>query len=204
MVVPPQKNLVRAGGFDGDCLAKNHQGTLWRAGASADWNSNRRITLDRPPDQPENPALLLTNLDPTRSKTLLGCYQPVATGPPPGAVVVLRYRARSERGKGSLAVYLGMPVVVPDSAKGPAARRVRRLGVPLPLQADDPVPGRWLYRSPAWVRPAATWQRYLVISECPPFLTRALHRNLVIDVAATDRVWVDDVELFVWQQGSQP
>jgi serine/threonine protein kinase len=206
-VVPDGSNLVKAGGFDGDCLAKDHRGALWRTGGATGWSATRQITLDRPRDRPDNPALLLTNLDPSRSEKLLGCYQPMAQGPPPGAVVVLRYRARSLRGKGSLAVYAGMPVVIPEAETGPAAGRIRRLGSALP--PDDPVPGQWLYRCPNWVTPTDQWLTYLVVCESPPFPTRRLHRNLVIDLAATpqaatDQVWVDDVELFVWRPESQP
>jgi hypothetical protein len=204
MAVPPEKNFVRAGGFDGDCLATEHRGDLWRVGSTANWNAARQIALDRPPDQPDNPALLLTNLGPGRGQDLLGCYQPLARGPRPGAGVVLRYRARSRHGRGSLAVYAGIPVVIPDGDTGPVASRIRRLEPPLPPEADDPLPNRWLYRSPDWVTPSQDWQTYLVVTESPPFPARVVHRNLVIDVAAADQVWVDDVELFVWQPGGEP
>ena len=203
-VVPPEKNFVKAGGFDGDCLATNHRGHLWRVGDAADWNAERQITLDRPGDRPDNPALRLTRRDPAGGKGLLGCYQPLARGPGPGAVVVLRYRARAEQGNGSLAVYAGMPVVIPDGEAGPAAARIRALGSPLPPGPDDPTPNRWLYRSPAWVTPSADWRTYLVIAQHPPFSPQVIHRNLVIDLAATGEVWVDDVELFVWRPGGAP
>src|SRR5262249_48995241 len=45
MVVPLEKNFVRAGGFDGNCLATNHGGNLWRVGDVVDWKRSRRITL---------------------------------------------------------------------------------------------------------------------------------------------------------------
>jgi hypothetical protein len=204
MAVPAEKNFVKAGGFDGDCLATNHRGDLWRVGSTASWNAARRITLDPPPGQPDNPALLLTNLAPAPDQSLLGCYQPLARGPRPGAAVVLRYRARSRHGRGSLAVYAGIPVVIPEGDTGPIASRIRRLEPPLPPEADDPLPNRWVYRSPDWVTPSQDWQTYLVVTESPPFPARVVHRNLVIDVAAADEVWVDDVELFEWQPGGEP
>jgi hypothetical protein len=76
-------------------------------------------------------------------------------------------------------------------------------------ESGEPAANWWLYRSPAWVVPSTEWQTYLVITECPPFSTRALSRNLVIDLTATpptatDQVWVDDVELFVWPLGNKP
>lgn len=204
MVVSPERNRVKAGGFDGDCLATNHQGNLWRVGDTATWTFARQITLDRAGDQPGNPALRLTNLDPSRNKTLLGCYQPMTQGLPSSAVVVLRYRARSLRGQGSLAVYAGMSISEGES--GPQAVRIRASATRLPPEPGESVSNRLLYRSPAWVTPATQWQTYLVIVECPSFQT--LHRNLVIDLGAarpeaTDEVWVDDVELFVWQPGNE-
>ena len=202
MALPPQKNLVKAGGFDGDCLATNHRGNLWRVGDTAGWTTTRQITLNQPSDKAGGNALLLTNLDPAQSTAILGCYQPLAQAAPAGAIVVLRYRARSQRGKGSLAVYASMPVLIPDNDRGAAAKQIRSFGVPLPSEVNEPVPNRWMYWSPAWVTPTDEWQTYLVISECPPFPTRVLHRNLVIDLRGTDQVWVDDVELFVWQPGS--
>jgi len=204
-VVPPERNLVKAGGFGGNCLATNHEGDLWRVGKTADWNATRRITLD----QSDNPALLLTNLDPAQSNIPLGCYQTLAIGASPGEIVVLRYRARSLHGKGSIAVYAGMPVVVPASDMGASASRIRAFATPLPPEPGDPDPDQWMYRIPAWITPTQEWQTYLVILESPPFPTRVLHRKLVIDVAAAqpaaaDQVWVDDVELFLWQPGTKP
>jgi hypothetical protein len=119
-------------------------------------------------------------------------------------VVVLRYRARARSGSGKLALYAGMPVALPDGGAGPAADRVRRFGSPLHPESGDTVANRWQYRCPTWVTPTADWQTYLVVVESPPFPTRVLHRNLVIDLAATGQVWVDDVELFVWQPGGGP
>ncbi len=200
-VVAPERNLVRAGGFDGDCLVRGHGNKQWRAGNFADWDADRQITLDQ--THPANPTLLLTNLNPARSRPLLGCYQTIVEGPPPGAVLVLRYRARSLHGKGSLAVYAGLPVVVAAGDRGAAAERVRQVATPL-QDAMDPVADRWNYRCPGWVIPAPEWRTYVVVVEVPPYATRAVHRNLVIDLTAThpsavDQAWVDDVELFVWQ-----
>ncbi|MBP3955023.1 serine/threonine protein kinase [Gemmata sp. G18] len=208
-VAPSGQNLVKAGGFDGDCLAPGHAGALWRGGNSAGWSASRQITLDRPRDRPDNPALLLTNLDPSQSGNLLGTYQPLAQAPPAGAVLVLRYRARSLHGHGSLAVYSGMPVAIPDDETGPVAARVRGLGPQLSADPSASGPAPWLYRCPNWVIPTTQWRTYLVVCELPPYPTQRLHRNLVIDLAATpqaatDQVWVDDVELFVWRPEGKP
>jgi hypothetical protein len=194
---------VKAGGFDGDCLAANHHGNLWRVGDMTGWDESRRIVLDQPADRPGNPALLLTNLDPVRGRVPFGSYQPLARGPGPGEVAVLRFRARGPDGTGKLAVYAGLPVAVPDEDAGPAAR-VRKFATLLGPEPGNPPGGRWLYRSPAWVTPAGEWETYVVVTETPPYPVGALHRNLVIDLAGTGRVWVDDVELFVWQPGGVP
>ncbi|MDB5309729.1 MAG: stkP 5 [Gemmataceae bacterium] len=203
-VVPPEKNLVRAGGFDGDCLATDSRGTLWRVGNVADWKPTRQITLDRPRDRPDNPTLLLTNLDPATSNDLLGCFQSFPSAPPPDAVVALRYRARAEAGRAHVQVYLGLPVLIPPEDTGVAATRIRAMDRPLPPEPADPTPDRWWYRIPAWVTPTADWQTYLVVFDLPPFPARVTHRNLVVDVIGTGQIRVDDVELFVWQPGSEP
>ncbi|MBN9517676.1 serine/threonine protein kinase [bacterium] len=191
-VVPADRNFVKAGGFDGDCLAANHRGTLWRAGDTEGWNDDRRIAVDRS----DNPALVLTSRDPARQK-LLGAYQSLARGPGAGEVAVLRYRARGTAGTEKLAVYAAMPVEVKDGDAGPAAGRVRRVGSQVPREPPD----WWLYRSPDWVTPAGGWQTYLVVTEAPPLPPLPRHRNLVIDLADAGQVWVDDVELFTWQPG---
>jgi hypothetical protein len=162
----------------------------------------RKVSLTPPDDRPDNPALLLTNLDPAR-KELLGCSQPVTKPPPPGAVVVLRYRARADTGPAQLLVALRLPVAVPLDDAGAAATRIRTLITPLP-QLPDPRRTVWSYRVPTHVTPTGDWQTYLVVYDVPPFPTRATNRNLTVEVLGNGRVWVDDVELFVWQPGGGP
>jgi len=203
MEVASEKNLVQGGGFGHLDMVSNHRGSPWRVDV-AGWNATRRISIDLPPDQPGNPALLLTNLDVAHHKELLGCYQALEYAPPLDAIMVLRYRARSQSGKGQLQVYARMSLDIPENETGAAASRIRGLGTRLPPQADDPLPNRWLFRIPFWVTPTVAWQTYLVIFESPPFPARTIDRNLVIDMSGTDRVWVDDVALFVWQPGSKP
>jgi len=47
MTVPSEKNLVKAGDFERDCLALGNSGSLWRVGESSDWNEHRRISLEQ-------------------------------------------------------------------------------------------------------------------------------------------------------------
>jgi hypothetical protein len=199
--VPPEKNFVKAGGFDGDCLRADHGGDMWRIDEVGEAKPSRNITIGWPRDQPDNPALLLSNLDPARSNDLLKCYQPLARAPAPGAVVVLRYRARADSGRPHVQIYLTLPLLIPPPDFGPAATRIRRLSKPLPVEDTDPTPNRWSYQVPVWVTPAEDWQTYVVIHEAPPFRTQPTHRNLCLVAVGAGRVWVDDVELFVWQPG---
>ena len=187
-------------------------GIAWRGTTAVGTGGSATLRTGTPPGRspwigrtisPTTQRLLLTNLDPAQDRNLLGCYQPLAKGPNAGAIIVLRYRARAQHGTGSLAVYVALPVVIPESDKGAAASRIRDLGRPLPPEPDDPVTNRWLYQSLALVTPTNEWQTYLQISECPPFPARGVHRNLVIDVVGSGQIWVDDVELFVWQPGSE-
>jgi serine/threonine protein kinase len=206
---PQEKNLIRAGGFDGDCLAKNYGRNIWRVGGNADWNEERKITLGRPPDQPDNPALLLTNMGPAQSKKFLRCFQPYEPAPPPGSTLVLRYRARTVHGRGNLSVHAVMPARVPDEDTGDSAGRLRRFASPAPPDSNDPTAKTWLYSYPAWVMPTEEWQTFIIVAEVPPFPTRDSNRDLIIDLTAvrstgTDQAWVDDVELFLWHPESTP
>ncbi len=202
--VPPEKNLVKAGGFDGDCLAPDDRGNpdLWRVDRSETAVPLRKVTLTPPGDRPDNPALLLTNLDPAR-RDVLGCSQPATKPPPPGSVVALRYRARADTGAAQLQVYLRLPVGILPGETGAAATRIRALNTP-PPQVPDLQRTVWPYRVPAHVTPTEDWQTYLVVCDVPPFPTRATYRSLVVEVLGTGRVWVDDVELFTWQPGGAP
>jgi hypothetical protein len=198
MVVTPEQNMVKTAGPEQVGLIGNRRSGPWRADVSG-WSTTRHISLKVPPERTGQSALLLTNLDPEHHKDLLGCYQALEYAPPPNAVMVVRYRARSHSGKGQLQVYVRMSLVVPENETGTAASRIRSGGTRLAPQADDPLPNRWLFRVPVWVRPTVEWQTYLVIYESPPFPSRTIDRNLVVDVSGTDQVWVDALAWFVWR-----
>lgn len=204
--VAPEQNLISAGDFTGDCLSPGHEGEFWRAGSTDNWTSELRVELAARPDQPDNQALLLTNMDTgSDGKSLIGCYQSLSQAPPSGSVVVLRFRACSTRARGGLGVYAALPVYLPHEDSSLAALRLRKDASPLKSASDGSEPTHWLFRCPSWIVPAKEWRTYLVVMEVPPFPSGgALHRNFVIHLAAmnpaaTDRVWLDDVELFVWQ-----
>ncbi len=105
---PPGKNLVRAGGFDGDCLKPG--GGVWR------WDDrtgtpDRKVEVADPPDRPGDPALRLT------AREGVGCYQPLADPPAGGSVLVLRYRARAGAGA-RVSVYADLVAAAPHRAPG--------------------------------------------------------------------------------------
>ena|GEM_PF-6656838 len=120
--------------------------TVWRqitAVTGGGWGTSRRRTGGGSPwTGPKTRPLLLTNTDPAPNNELLGTYQPLAQAPDPGSVLVLRYRARAERGRGDLSVYAGLPLIVPDAETGPAATLVRARSRPLRAKPTDPAPDR--------------------------------------------------------------
>ncbi len=209
MVVPPERNLVKASGFDGECLGKAGQETAWQFGDNSSWDNNRQITIDQVDNKSKNSTLLLTSL--SQGSDIdgpIGCSQIMRVGPPPGSVLVVRYRARSLRGKANLTVYLNLPMLIAKSEKSEAAERVRLFGKLHNEDQEDQGKDCWFYRSATWIKPTEEWTTYVVICECPPFPTRLLRRNLVILVSVArglgDKVCVDDVEAFVWEPGSKP
>jgi len=202
--VTPSQIHAKASDFPEGCLAVNHGGDGWRIGDIADWKASRQISVAPTPDEPGNSALVLTNLDPAHANDLLGCYQPIERAPAPGAITVLRYRARSQLGKATLGVYFRMSFDIPPNDTGVAASRIRRVGERLPSPAGTPTSECWLLRNVLWVVPTARWQMYTVVFDAPPFPSRSGDRNLVIDAAGTDQVWVDDVSLYTWNPGGRP
>lgn len=194
----PDENLIQAGGFDGDCLSMTHRGQLWRVSHGAGTDRLRRMKIDRQPDDPENPALVHANMDPARADDLLGGYQMIQTPPDPGSIVVLRYRARSERGAGRLAAYFAMSITLDADETGPAARKIRRNSQRIASGTGYAATDRWDYPLPVWVTPTTDWLTYLVIMECPSIPNDSLDCKLAIVAKGTDEIWVDDVELFAW------
>ncbi|MBA4065409.1 MAG: hypothetical protein C0501_17185 [Isosphaera sp.] len=206
--VPPGKNLVKAGGFDGDCLRPGTATDLWRLADTGWWTPDRRIDAADPPDRPGNPALRLTFRDPPKDKgrRQINCYQPIAAEPPAGAVLVLRFRARAGAGAGAanLTVSASLPVTVRPDDIGPAAARVRATATQPKTPAGEPVdPSLWVVQGQRWFTPGPEWRTYAVVTETPPFPTRGPDRKVSVGAAAGE-VWVDDVELFAWQPGGAP
>jgi len=164
-VVPPGRTSSRRAASTG---------IAWQRTTRASSAGRQRHRLERDPADYARPAgptspqptLLLTAWTPTQHDPA-GLLPAAGPGTSPGAVVVLRYRARSQLGKGSLAVYAGLPVAVPEGDTGSAANAIRSLGAPLPDGPADTTPNCWLYRCPAWVTPTTDWQPISSITESP-------------------------------------
>jgi hypothetical protein len=201
---PPMEgtNVVNAGTFDGNCLVAGSEGRLWRHNVGADWDNLRRIALDQNTD----PCLELNSRDPKRHHGRLRVYQAIAKPPAVGSVLVLRFRARSERGVGVFAAWAAFPLEIPEDERGDLAGKARRSGTPLQPSEIDPVPNRWQYTVECPVTPPKAWRKYVVVTDVPPFHTRTFHRNLYLDLITTDpatcdRIWIDDVELLISGSG---
>lgn len=204
-------NLVQGGTFDGDCFALVPQAGQsgagrWRARGAKHWQGDQRITVDVPVDRPDNPALLLINNDPeSHPNREVACTQWLSIVPKRGTVMILRYRARAEDGDGHLSFSTRHHLRIPWGDASPLASRLRSLSLPAHTSApSSPDTESLEYRLKDWVRPTAEWQTYYVIWEWPAFCTELRYRYIDIAYAGRGKVWVDDVELFAWERGSQP
>jgi hypothetical protein len=197
-------NLLRSGTFDSPraLSSKNEPVGPWWLMAPELWQEGEKIQVAPTPDEPDNSALLLCRGQTNRANGQIGCYQWMSRVPQrPGAVLVLRYRARSEDGEGRLYVVPCHPLVLPETNEG-LVSHLRDRSVALPRRPGvSPSDGVW-YRLSHWVTPTTEWQTYYVIWEWPPFVSTqspvADHRIVEIRLAGAGKVWVDNVELFEW------
>lgn len=201
---PSTDQFVHANGFDGDCLASGHRGQLWRVADFEGVSETRQISVRGPPNRPNNRALTLTNLSTGWAEEFLGCYQMLKRSPEPGAVLVLRYTARSVRGVGRLAVYAELPVSLPPDETGPVSTTIRTEYQPMPPNTGNATSDLWKYRRAIWTTPSTEWQTFLVVMDSPPFPVESEDSKLVIVAAGTDEVSVDDVQFFPWSSESTP
>jgi hypothetical protein len=204
---PAEDNFCRAGDFTGDCLTDDHADNTrpWRLFDPSLRNNGNILTVADPPDRPGNPALLLARTDPVSQGQEFGCYQWLARIPErEGAVVVMRYRARSEEGDGRLTVRVQLPLLLPAGGPDETARRLRAVSVPFPDLEHRPDQEPRQYRLDDWVTPGREWRTYYVVLEWPPHCRDPGFRNLVVFYTGPGRVWLDDVEVFTWELGGPP
>lgn len=200
--VPAGTNLLEAGSFDGDGFSKAAENAPWRARTLAAWVKGDQIDIGFPPDRPGNPALFLVKRDARDASHRLGVFQKLSSKP--GTIMLLRYRARAEDGEGRLAIGPRYPILIPKQDQSLPASRLRALCLPHRYLQDIPDSDSLEYWLLDWVTPTAEWQTYYVIWESPPYSSETRSRNLEIAFAGLGKVWIDDVELFTWEDGIAP
>jgi hypothetical protein len=96
-----------------------------------------------------------------------------------------------------------MPLHVPRDDHSPVAEALRKRSTPhsyLPPKVGVEVRE---YRLEDWVRPGPEWRTYCVVWEWPPYCTEGNGRNVEVRFHGLGKVWLDDVELVTWEQGSK-
>jgi serine/threonine protein kinase len=199
-----EDNLCAAGNFSGDCLTfvDSDETRPWRALGWARAKNDDVLALAEPPDRAGNPALLLHRKDANVQSQEFGCYQWLGRIPErPGTVAVMRFRARAELGEARLAVRVQLPLLLPSHAAGETVDRLRGLSQPFPELAARPDEEPRQYKLENWVTPTTQWRSYYTVWEWPPYCHDPAFRNLVVYLVGTGKVWLDDLEVFVWELG---
>jgi hypothetical protein len=210
LAAPPTRtedNFCLAGNFSGDCLTTDitDSSRPWRVINSAMLLNGNSVSVEAPPDQSADSALLLIKKESPLQGQEIGCYQWLSRIPErAGTTMVLRYRARTEEGEGRLSVRVQMPLLLPANAAGDAVRRLCSVSVPYPDLAHGPAEEPRQYQLDDWVRPGPQWQTYYMIWEWPAYCQDPSFRNLVVLYAGTGKLWLDDLELFTWELGEAP
>jgi serine/threonine protein kinase len=193
--VPADENLIANGNFEEGSL---RYWNIWDYAMPG--KGQEQIEQAVPPGEQLNRAVSFTRSNPDHARSGLVLWHSLPAMPE-RAVMVLRYRARTESGDGRLCVMPRLPLHIPKDDKSEAAERLRGQSEVMQAEDADPLADRWLYRLRDWVRPPAQWQTYYVIWEQPAFPLRQRHRNVDIWYLGLGKVWVDDVELFIWKPG---
>lgn len=197
-----EDNIVRNGDFV-DATDFRREAEDWRLYKPPDEEHGDSIAIAAPPDRPQNPALHLTKRNAATQGATLGLYQWMARTPDrPGAFAILRFRARAEQGEGHLLIGPRIPLIIPRNDRGAIAERLRALSTPhLYLPPRDDTDVREL-RPLDWVQPGPNWQTFMIIWDWPDFCTELNHRNIEILFGGLGEVWIDDIEMFTWDQGA--
>jgi hypothetical protein len=200
--IHPEDNMVRNGDF-AVATDFHHKAVGWRLYKPLDEEHGDTVQIAAPPDRPDNPALHLTKQNIARQGVSLGLYQWLARTPDrPGTFVILRFRARAERGEGRFLLGPRLPLIIPQNDRGPVAERLRALSVPHTQLATRDGAEIREYRPLDWIQPGESWASYMIVWDWPDYCTEHDHRNIEILFGGLGEVWVDDIELFTWDQGA--
>lgn len=194
--VPTKENLIANGGFE---EAQLHPWNVWDYARGN--KQQRRILIGTSLGERDNRAVVFESSNSDQAQHGLVLFQHLPPLPPGGTVLVLRCRARTESGRGRLALMPRVPFLVPKDNQQKTAVQLRARAESMPIEDADRLPDRWLYALRDWVTPPSDWQTYYVIWEQPSFAVRELHRNLDMWYVGIGKIWVDDVELFAWAPG---
>jgi hypothetical protein len=191
--------MIRAGEFDraDELNTGDRRGAPWIISAPAKLGEGDRAEIAVPPDRPGNAALCLTRGQTSGSTRGVLCFQWVREPPSrDAALVVLRFRARSESGEPQLSVRPTVPLV-PPANDGETERRMRECFPAAPQSREGPDgPLPVLFRSYFSVKPGREWRTYVLAWEPFPYHSPDYGRNVEILLTGHGQVWVDDVELF--------
>jgi serine/threonine protein kinase len=198
--VKPEGNFIRAGSFEG----------LNGFQVSNPWRNDAPNAAPRPGcqvgfggDEAGNQVLCLVKEESADPSLRVGVWQWLAHAPErPGAVTVLRFRARAQAGSARLLVNPRLPLAIPQADQGPAAEHMRGLAPRHHYQYPQPNTDFYDFRLIDWVQPGPSWRTYLLVWDWPPFATLSHHRRLEIACVGTGEIYLDDVELFTWDQGA--
>lgn len=113
-----------------------------------------------------------------------------------GAFVILRFRARAERGEARLAVGPHLPLLIPREDRGSVAERLRAVSTPHPMMAPRNGMEASEYRPLDWVQPEARCRTYVIVWDWPEFAIDPGFRDIVLNFAGIGEVWIDDIEMF--------
>lgn len=163
------------------------------------------IRIEAPQDTPENPALHLIKQNKTAQRWKFGLKQKLDRVPErPGESVVLRFRARGEHGRGSLLLDTSVPLSIPREDTSPAAERFRAVTASHPRLEPRTKADIREYRPIDWVVPGPMWRTYAIVWDWPEYSTVRRDRYIELLFFGSGNVWVDDIALFTWDQGTDP
>jgi hypothetical protein len=103
-----------------------------------------------------------------------------------------------------LCIRIELPLLLPLDSRDDKVVRLRGVSVPFAELTHKPDQEPRQYKLEDWVTPSRDWQTYYVIWEWPPYCQAPEFRNLVVFYAGIGKVWLDDVELSIFEPDAVP